>query len=150
MVPFDAESLVKCPCASETSITQVLPEISAFEVPVLVSCIASTTGTTDSCQQTVCHGGDVQCFSDLLMLWLLLTCLVDAKESRRVGLSARCCFCHRHGLRPPPKTSTGPATRTSHLLLLDHPHHPHHPHHPLRLLSLSSTGSPSARTLPFR
>ncbi len=138
MVPFDAERLVKCPCASRTSISRVLPEISALEVPISVTCIASTTGTPDSCQQTVCHGGDVQCCSDLLMLWRLLTCLVDAKESRRVGLSARCCFCHRHGLRPPPKTSTGSATRTSHTLLLDHPHpHPHHHHHHLHpLLSL--------------
>ena len=91
MVPFDAERLVECPCASRTSISRVLPEISAFEVPVSVSCIASTTGTPDSCQQTVCHGGDVQCCSDLLLLWRLLTCLVDAEESRRVGLSARCC-----------------------------------------------------------
>ncbi|KAH9391358.1 hypothetical protein TYRP_006961, partial [Tyrophagus putrescentiae] len=55
MVPFDAERLVECPCASETLIARVLPEISGVEVPVLVSCIASTTGTTDSCQQTVCR-----------------------------------------------------------------------------------------------
>ncbi|KAH9399239.1 hypothetical protein TYRP_018150, partial [Tyrophagus putrescentiae] len=83
--------LVECPCSSKTSIARVLPEISAFEVPILVSCIASTTGTPDSCQQAVSHGGDVQCCSDLLLRWPLFTCLVDAEESRRVGLSARCC-----------------------------------------------------------
>ncbi|KAH9391397.1 hypothetical protein TYRP_007003 [Tyrophagus putrescentiae] len=69
------------------------------------------------------------------MLWLLLTCLVDAKESRRVGLSARCCFCHRHGLRPPPKTSTGPATRTS------------QPHSSLGSPSPSSPSSSSSSSL---
>ncbi|KAH9397526.1 hypothetical protein TYRP_003845 [Tyrophagus putrescentiae] len=55
MVPFDAERLVECLCASETSISRVLSEISAIEVLILVSCIASTTGTPDSCQQTVFH-----------------------------------------------------------------------------------------------
>ena len=124
MVSFDAGRLVKSHCANETSISQVLSEISAFEVPILVS--------FDISRQ--CHVGAVRrccCCSDLLLPWTLFTCLVDAEESRRVCLSARCCFCHRHGLHPPPKTSpktsAAPATRTSPPLLLDHPHHHLHP-----------------------
>ncbi len=82
MVPFDAERLVECPCASETSIARVLPEISAFEVPILVSCIASTTGTPDSCQQTVCLGRRYR------RRYSRLNCRTDTDESGHAAAAA--------------------------------------------------------------
>ncbi|KAH9391484.1 hypothetical protein TYRP_007093, partial [Tyrophagus putrescentiae] len=82
MAPFDAERLVECSCASETSIARLLPEISAFEVPVSVSCIASTTGTTDSCLQTVCLG------RRYLRRHSRLICRTDTDESGHAAAAA--------------------------------------------------------------
>ncbi|KAH9399826.1 hypothetical protein TYRP_017393, partial [Tyrophagus putrescentiae] len=120
--------LVNGPCASETLISRVLPEISAIEVPVLVSCIASMTGTPDSCQQTTLTR-TVMPPPPLMMMIAPAGALCFGREDPSQISPTMALWSPSLSLSP--RMAPTPAHRAE-----DHHHHHHHHRAPVSMLVL--------------